>query len=51
MLVDAFLYVIRGIRMYCYGPHEGVANDGSVNPELNDERKPKYSNNKYDVAD
>ena len=51
MLVDALLYIIRGIRMYCYGPNEGVANDG-VNPENADnekERKPKYNKYDYDV--
>ena len=29
MAVDSLLYVIRGIRMFCYGPHEGV---GEVAP-------------------
>ena len=30
MIVDVLFYIIRGIRMYCYGPGEGTV---EVNPE------------------
>ena len=30
MFLDALLYIVRAIRMYCYGPMEGV--DGAVLP-------------------
>ena len=50
MLVDALLYVIRGIRMFCYGPNEGIANEGSINPEIN-EKGPKKNKYDYNVDD
>lgn len=48
MAIDAVLYVVRGIRMYCFGAYEGVA---EVNPESSFESpKPKEKGkyNKYE---
>ena len=49
MFVDAFLYIIRGIRLFCYGPHEGV---GDVSPEDDHlaKKSPRAKPNKYDYS-
>lgn len=48
MAIDAVLYVVRGVRMYCFGAYEGVA---EVNPESSFESpkpKEKARYNKYE---
>ena len=48
MTLDTLLYIIRAIRLYCYGPHEGV---GDVAPEEEREKERRPKVNKYDYED